>query len=142
MRSPSIACGESGQLYYQFAGGAQFENYAVYSDDTLSRTVIAEANIVNGPEASAMADSWRIAYDWAQRDPKTRRLAVTAVDDDEVPAQFSSSGYMDARGKVLDACVQGIVELVAECRGIDAQHLRGFLHQWLGLVPTSRSSDG
>ncbi|MFY8031044.1 MAG: hypothetical protein ACOVO5_04350, partial [Devosia sp.] len=25
------------------------------------------------------------------------------------PAQFSPSGYMEARGKVLDACVAGIV---------------------------------
>ena len=34
---------------------------------------------------------------------------MAALDDTEIPAQFSPSGYMEARGKVLDACVQGIV---------------------------------
>lgn len=106
----SIACGENGMLYYQFAAAGDYSSYVVYSDDALSRTVRAETNIVSGPDASAIADTLRLGYEWAQRDPdKQRRLTVAAVDDDEIPAQFSPSGYMEARGKVLDACVQGIV---------------------------------
>jgi len=107
----SIACGENGMLYYQFAASGDYSSYVVYSDDALSRTVRAETNIVSGPDASAIADTLRLGYEWAQRDPdKQRRLTVAAVDDDEIPAQFSPSGYMEARGKVLDACVQGIVD--------------------------------
>ncbi len=106
----TIACGESGMLYYQFAAKTDYPSWVVYSDDALSRTVSAETNIVNGPDASALADTLRLAFDWAGRDPdKKRRMTVAAIDDDEVPAQFSPSGYMEARGKVLDACVQGIV---------------------------------
>lgn len=108
--SLTIACGENGMLYYQVAAASNFSTYVVYSDDALSRTLGAESNIIGGPEASALADTLRLAYEWAGRDPdKQRRLTVAAVDDDEIPAQFSPSGYMEARGKVLDACVQGIV---------------------------------
>lgn len=106
----TIACGESGMLYYQFAAKADYPSWVVYSDDALSRTVSADTNIVNGPDASALADTLRLAFDWAGRDPdKKRRMTVAAIDDDEIAAQFSPSGYMEARGKVLDACVQGIV---------------------------------
>ena len=107
----TIACGENGMLYYQFAAKADYPSWVVYSDDALSRTVSAETNIVNGPDASALADTMRLAFEWAGRDPdKKRRMTVAAIDDDEIPAQFSPSGYMEARGKVLDACVQGIVD--------------------------------
>jgi hypothetical protein len=107
----TIACGENGMLYYQFAAGGDYGSYVVYSDDALSRTVRAESNIVSGPDASALADTLRLGYEWSQRDPdKQRRMTVAAVDDEEIPAQFSPSGYMEARGKVLDACVQGIVD--------------------------------
>lgn len=108
--SLNIACGENGALYYQVVAPADFGSYAIYSDDSLTRAVRAESNIISGPEAAAMADTLRLGYDWATRDPdKQRRLTVAAVDDDEIPAQFSPSGYMEARGKVLDACVAGIV---------------------------------
>ncbi len=107
----TIACGESGMLYYQFAAQTDYSSWVVYSDDALSRTVSADTNIVNGPDASALADTLRLAFDWAGRDPDhKRRMTVAAVDDDEIAAQFSPSGYMEARGKVLDACVQGIVD--------------------------------
>jgi hypothetical protein len=108
--SLTIACGENGMLYYQVAAAADYGSYAVYSDDALSRSISAEANIIKGADASALSDTLRLGYEWAGRDPdKKRRLTVAAVDDDEIPAQFSPSGYMEARGKVLDACVQGIV---------------------------------
>jgi len=106
----TVACGENGMLYYQFAAKTDYPSWVVYSDDALSRTVSAETNIVNGPDASALADTLRLAFEWANRDPdKKRRMTVAAIDDDEVPAQFSPAGYMEARGKVLDACVQGVV---------------------------------
>jgi len=106
----TIACGENGMLYYQFAARTDYPSWVVYSDDALSRTVSAETNIVKGADASALSDTMRLAFDWAGRDPdRKRRITVAAVDDDEVPAQFSPSGYMEARGRVLDACVQGIV---------------------------------
>lgn len=108
--SITIACGENGTLYYQVAAAASYSSFVVYSDDALSRSISAEANIIRGPDASALADTLRLGYEWAGRDPdKKRRLTVAALDDDEIPAQFSPSGYMEARGKVLDACVQGIV---------------------------------
>lgn len=105
-----IACGENGTLYYQVAAKTEYASFAVYSDDSLTRAVSAESNIISGPEATALADTLRLGYDWASRDPnKRRQLTITAIDDDEIPAQFSPSGYMEARGKVLDACVAGIV---------------------------------
>jgi hypothetical protein len=107
----TIACGENGMLYYQVGAAANYDSYVVYSDDSLSRTVSAASNIVSGPDSSALSDTLRLSFEWASRDPdKRRRLTVAAVDDEEIPAQFSPSGYMEARGKVLDACVQGIVE--------------------------------
>lgn len=109
--SVTIACGESGMLYYQFAAKADYTSWVVYSDDALSRSVSADTNIVKGPDAAALADTLRLAFEWAGRDPdKKRRMTIAAVDDDEIAAQFSPSGYMEARGTVLDACVQGIVD--------------------------------
>lgn len=108
----TIACGENGMLYYQVGAAATYDSYVVYSDDSLSRSISASSNIVSGPDSSALADTLRLGYEWASRDPdKRRRLTIAALDDDEIPAQFSPSGYMEARGKVLDACVQGIVDL-------------------------------
>lgn len=108
--SMTIACGEGGMLYYQLAASADYGSYVVYSDDALSRSVSAEGNIIRNADASALADTLRLSFDWAGRDPDAkRRMTVAAVDDDEIPAQFSPSGYMEARGKVLDACVAGIV---------------------------------
>lgn len=106
----TIACGENGALYYQVAAATDYASYIIYSDDALSRTVRAESNIISGPEATAVADTLRLGYDWATRDPdQRRRLTIAAIDDTEILAQFSPSGYMEARGRVLDACVQGIV---------------------------------
>ncbi|HEY9012824.1 MAG TPA: hypothetical protein VIN06_17605 [Devosia sp.] len=108
--SMTIACGENGMLYYQMAASADYSSYVVYSDDALSRSVSAEGNIIKNADASALADTLRLSFEWAGRDPDAkRRMTVAAVDDDEIPAQFSPSGYMEARGRVLDACVAGIV---------------------------------
>jgi hypothetical protein len=108
--SVTIACGDNGTLIYQINAKANSTTYSVYSDDVLTRTVQAVENIISGPEAMAMSDTLRLAYEWAQKVPEEhRRLTVSAVDDNEIPAQLSPLGYLEARGKVLDACVQNLV---------------------------------
>lgn len=119
--SITIACGENGTLYYQVAASADYGSYVAYSDDALSRSVSAEGNIIRNADASALADTLRLSADWAAREPAAnRRMVVAAVEDAEIPAQFSPAGYMEARGRVLDACVEGIV---AQAMGAPAAEL-------------------
>lgn len=107
----TIACGENGTLVYLIDASTSYTSYSIYSDDAITRTVLAENNAISGRESAAMADTMRLAFDWAEADPdKRRRITVAAADDEEVPAQFSPEGYMEARGKVLDACVQSLVD--------------------------------
>ena len=100
-----ISCHPNGTLRYFFDAADEFPEYFVYANQTDRATVRAASNTVSGGEALKMSDTLRLAFEWATRDPGSNgRLVISPGDEADVRAQFSVEGYIEARGKVLDAC--------------------------------------
>jgi len=105
IKSLEIGCNSNGTLRYYFAAADEFPEYWIYANETEHATVRAESNAVSGGEALKMSDTLRLAFEWATRDPaKNGPIVISPGDELDLRAEFPIAGYIEARGKVLDAC--------------------------------------
>jgi hypothetical protein len=98
-----ITCNPNGTLRYTIYATGENDEYLVFMDDKNSATILAVTNIISGNEALRMSYTLRFAYEWAMKDQPERAIVVSAKKSG-VRAEFPATGFLEARGKVLDTC--------------------------------------
>lgn len=105
IRGLQIGCHPNGTLRYVFEADREIGEFLVFANDERSATIRASGNMVAGSEAIRMSDVLRLAFEWASDAGENAHIMVAAADEPDNRAYFPVSGYLEARGRVLDGCL-------------------------------------